>query len=97
MICEDEFQATYLYYFLRFNREEIVSFANGGAQPNLSKALIENILILHPNTELLSIHPFNKFLQLRRYYEGENIALKKIQKLILSKMTKVETENEVVV
>jgi type I restriction enzyme S subunit len=92
MICNNESRASFLYYHLRLNREEIVSIANGGAQPNLSKNLIEEIKLIEPTKHIMEKHPFVKILKLKENYTREISSLRKTQHLILSKMTKVETK-----
>ncbi len=62
MICNNEFDSTFLYYFLRINQSEIANLANGGAQPNLSKELIENFRIISPNSKDICKHHFVKFI-----------------------------------
>lgn len=94
MICKNEEQASFLYYHLRVNQEEIVSVAIGGAQPNLSKEIIENVPILKPKLKLFDIHPFVQILGLKESTTREIKALNKLQALLLSKMATVETELE---
>lgn len=87
MICKNEKFSSYLYYFLRINRDEIANLAIGGAQPNLSKALIGALDIIKPSEENLRKHPFDKILSSREYFENENEKLKYIKDLLLSKMS----------
>ena len=90
MICNDEFQATFLYYHLRVNRDEIVSVAIGGAQPNLSKEIIENIKLVVPKDSVMSKHPFVKIMKHRENLKIENNALTEFRIMLLSKMSMVE-------
>ncbi len=90
MICKNEEQASFLYYHLRVNQEEIVSVAIGGAQPNLSKEIIENVPILKPKLKLFDIHPFVQILGLKESTTREIKALNKLQTLLLSKMATLE-------
>lgn len=48
MICNSLEDAAYLYFSLLQNQKEISSLANGGAQNNLSKELIENLKLVIP-------------------------------------------------
>ena len=89
MICENEFESTFLYYFLRINQSEIASLANGGAQPNLSKELIENIRIIKPLKEHLNKHRFVKFINHSEVLERENQKLTELIELLLSKLATV--------
>jgi type I restriction enzyme S subunit len=90
MICGNEFESTFLYYFLRINQFEIASLANGGAQPNLSKELIENIKIIRPNSSDISKHPFVNFINHSEILERENQKLSELKDLLLSKLATVE-------
>lgn len=90
IICESEVKSSFIYYHLRCNRDEIVSIAIGGAQPNLSKNIIEEIKIISPKEEVLSTHPFREILKNKEMYTRENLALRQFYNLLLSKMTKVE-------
>ena len=96
MICDNEYKSTFLYYHLRKNREEIVSIAIGGAQPNLSKEIIENVKLIHPTNEILHKHPFKEIMKKRESLARETIYLKKFNSLLLSKMTKVEVKKEMI-
>jgi len=85
-----------IYYYLRVNRDDIVSVAIGGAQPNLSKDIIENLLLLEPQQSILENHSFVEIMNHRENITREVLALNKMKDLLLSKMTKVEVEKEVV-
>jgi type I restriction enzyme S subunit len=88
MICDNIKLSCYLYYFFRINRNEIVSIAIGGAQPNLSKAIIEELQIIKPKHELFEKHHFEEIINYRGKIEKENMILSKIKDMILSKMIK---------
>jgi type I restriction enzyme S subunit len=90
MICENEYYSTYLYYFLRINQSEIANLANGGAQPNLSKELIENISIIKPKRNDIEKHHFIQFINHSENLERENQKLNELKDLLLSKMASVE-------
>lgn len=92
IICENEIKATFLYYHLRINRDEIVSIAIGGAQPNLSKNIIEELILLEPNRKILEKHPFVEIMKLKESYTFEIKSLMDLHNIVLAKMTKVETE-----
>lgn len=94
IICNDEKRATFIYYYLRVNRNEIVSVAIGGAQPNLSKNLIENMILIEPSADVLNKHPFIQLMKLKEDYSKEIMTLKNLNDLLLAKMTKVELEKE---
>ncbi|MFZ6723414.1 restriction endonuclease subunit S [Undibacterium sp. Ji49W] len=88
--CEDENLSGLLYYFLRVNQERIASLANGGAQPNLSKELIENIRILKPTSDVLKKHPFVQVINHCEHIEKENIKLNELKNILLSKIAAIE-------
>lgn len=92
IICENEIKATFLYYHLRINRDEIVSIAIGGAQPNLSKNIIEELSLIEPFKEIIEKHPFVEIMKLKESYTFEIKSLMDLQNIVLAKMTKVETE-----
>lgn len=95
MICNNEYDSTFLYYFLRINQSEIANLANGGAQPNLSKDLIENIRIIRPNSKDIGKHHFVKFINQSENLERENQKLMELKGLLLSRMAKVKSEVEI--
>ena len=43
MMCTPEVNNLYLFYYLLFNREEIVSFGSGAGQPNISQTIVKNL------------------------------------------------------
>lgn len=86
MICENIHKASYLYYHLLKNQEEIANMANGGAQSNLSKNLIEELFILSPKQEVLESSNLSKIIDYRHKKTQENENLWKMKDLILSKM-----------
>ncbi|ASG06669.1 hypothetical protein CEQ50_03545 [Vibrio anguillarum] len=88
MQCKNVKDASFLYYYLRFNYQEIVRSAIGGAQENLSKGLIENINILNVDKDLINRLPFDKFIDCSENYVKENIVLKALREVILQKVSK---------
>lgn len=95
MICHTINDAAFLYYHLLVNQEFNHSQAIGGAQQNLSKEYIENILLAIPSKALSEIGCFKTLIE-----SSENIYRQikshiKLKDLLLSKMTKVEHEKVV--
>lgn len=88
MQCNDTQDACFLFYYLRFNYQEIVRSAIGGAQANLSKGLIENISILNAAKETINDLPFTQLINNSENFVKENIVLKKLREVILQKMSK---------
>ncbi len=90
MICDNEQLSSFLYYYFRCNQMQIASMANGGAQPNLSKELIENIKIIRPRNLVIEQHSLIHFINQSEFFERENICLEKIKGLLLSKLATIE-------
>ena len=90
MVCENESKSTYLYYHLRINRDDIVSVAIGGAQPNLSKNIIEDIPIIEPSDIILNKHPFKQIMDLKEKYTSELKLLNKATEVLHSKLATIE-------
>jgi type I restriction enzyme, S subunit len=90
MICKNVKEASFLYYYLQINRDIIANMANGGAQPNLSKALIEDLKLIKPSYGLFKIHPFEEIINLRESVTRESLGLRKISNLLLSKLATIE-------
>ncbi|MEZ9703800.1 restriction endonuclease subunit S [Vibrio breoganii] len=88
MQCKSVKDASFLFYYLRFNYQEIVRSAIGGAQENLSKGLIENINILNVDKGVINRLPFEKFIDCSENYVRENIVLKALREVILQKVSK---------
>ncbi|MGN0363086.1 MAG: restriction endonuclease subunit S [Bilifractor sp.] len=54
MVCRTKVESAYLFFALLQNQQEASRLSNGGAQDNLSKGFIDNILIVVPNRDVLS-------------------------------------------
>jgi type I restriction enzyme, S subunit len=93
MICHTEQHATYLFYHLLFNRDEIVSIAVGGAQENLSKNIIEKVYILLPDEYVLKNHPFTVFLARIEFLTKMSAELAKLQSTLLQRMTTINQDH----
>lgn len=86
MICNSLEDAAYLYFSLLQNQKEISSLANGGAQNNLSKELIENLKIVIPEniSELrLNVLVRNLILNTKELQE-----LNQLKQLVVSQISK---------
>ncbi len=70
-----------------------MSLANGGAQPNLSKALIENYNLIIPDNKVIEQTSFVEILNQREAYSRQTQTLKTLQSLLLSKLANLETNN----
>jgi type I restriction enzyme S subunit len=89
-ICNTIEQASLLYFYLLANQKEIANMAIGGAQPNLSKNLIEELSIIKPNERLFLNFPLKRIIDSYENYTRQNQKLKELMDLLLAKMTRVE-------
>jgi len=90
MICKDEARSSFLFYHLRFNRDENASFAIGGAQENLSKTLIASLPLIEPDEDTLAAHPFLTLINNSEAHIRETILLEGLRSLLLSRMATQE-------
>lgn len=98
MICFEKDKSAFLYYALLNQQKEIETLAIGGAQPNLSKQIIEAInLILPKNLKDVTFLKFANIIDLKAYKTLENLKLTQLQSLLLSRLavgelTKIDYE-----
>lgn len=86
MICNSLEDAAYLYFSLLQNQKEISSLANGGAQNNLSKELIENLkLVIPENISELKLNVLVRNLILNT---KELQKLNQLKQLVVSQISK---------
>jgi len=90
MICNEEVEAAFLYYQLLERQDYHRKQSIGGAQENLSKDYIENILFLVPNSQYIKWSNLNFMLNFKEVITRETRLLKKTLELLLSKMTQAE-------
>lgn len=96
MISDTIEKASLLYFYLLTNQKEIANMAIGGAQPNLSKNLIEELPIILPNESLLVNLPLKSIIDNNEAYTRLNQKLEEFKELLLAKMTRVESEKEII-
>lgn len=96
MICNSIKDAAFLYYHFLVNQKEIANMATGGAQPNLSKNLIEELRIMLPPEEIMKIQPLDIIVEERTKLTKEADLLDQLRALLLSKMATVGSEEEIV-
>ncbi len=92
MICNNLVDASFLYYHLLVNQEFNHSQAIGGAQQNLSKDYIENIKLVVPKD--LNISLFKTVINEKEINTKLISELSLLKSLLLSKITRVEVEEE---
>jgi type I restriction enzyme S subunit len=91
MICKNVEYSSFLFYALLKQQSYIESLANGGAQNNLSKAIIEQINLVIPLSEkIIEKIGLNVFIEKIGYYTYQNILFNKTKDLLLSRLAKVE-------
>lgn len=93
MVCKNEIDAAYLYYRLLNNQDEIKSFAIGGAQENLSKALIEKLEIFCGQL-LPDYSCFVKVLEFKSSVSQQILLLNDLKNLLLSSLAGKEAKEE---
>lgn len=91
MICDTIEKASLLYFYLLSNQKEIANMAIGGAQPNLSKNLIEELPIVKPNESLFVNIPLKSIIDNYETYTKQNQKLEELKDLMLARMTRVES------
>lgn len=96
MICKNVNEAAFLYFYLLANQQYISSLSIGGAQPNLSKALIENLLLIKPSDDILNKNPLKVVIDNFENLTNDNLVVTKVSNLLLSKMASLETKKELV-
>lgn len=85
MICRNKLDASFLYFHLLYNQNNIKRLANGGAQENLSQELIaKQIIIIFDDDNIKN--KFVNLIDLIICKSQENILLTDLQPLLLSKM-----------
>lgn len=89
MICKDKRKSAYLYFALLQNQKKISSLANGGAQSNLSKEIIENFFIIVPDFALLDKLGLDKIIQTLKLNYMEIDKLQKLKQLVISRISNV--------
>lgn len=87
MICKDKRKSAYLYFALLQNQKKISSLANGGAQSNLSKEIIENFFIIVPDFALLDKLGLDKIIQTLKLNYMEIDKLQKLKQLVISRIS----------
>jgi type I restriction enzyme S subunit len=88
MICKNINEAAYLFYHLLVNQKYISSLSIGGAQANLSKAIIEELFILKPNNNLLEKDNFQFIINKQEMVTRVTSLLKGFSSILLQKMAK---------
>jgi len=85
MICRNKLDASFLYFHLLYNQNNIKRLANGGAQENLSQELIaKQIIIIFDDDNIKN--KFVNLIDLIICKSQENILLTDLHPLLLSKM-----------
>ncbi len=86
MICNTLDDAAFLYYYFLFNQDAIANMANGGAQENLSKKIVEELPVLVPAKGSHHRVPLNELISNREVVTRELVLLKETADIILSRM-----------
>ena len=86
MICKNTQDSAYLYYRLLSEQSEIKRQAIGGAQENLSKALIEKLPIFSSNSINQITDTFEKLINYKAELTKKIMMLEEASNLLLSKI-----------
>ena len=90
MECSSFDKSAYLYFSLILSQREIFNQANGGAQDNLSKEMIEKFRIIVPPENTLSLMGLSAILNSIKINTCELGKMDKLSNLIVAKMQKGE-------
>ncbi|MBQ0140547.1 MAG: restriction endonuclease subunit S [Kurthia sp.] len=91
MISSDKNKMSFLYYALLNQQNHIVTLANGGAQANLSKQIIEELnLILPQDMDNNQLEKFSYLIEEKAIKTQENQKLTLLQSLLLSRLATME-------
>lgn len=90
MQCYTEQDTAYLYYRLLNEQEEIKNMAIGGAQANLSKALIEKFHILEPEVDSSLKFIFKVLIDNKTVAKKREVTLHQLRELLLYRMTNLD-------
>ena len=91
MISSDKNKMSFLYYALLNQQNHIVTLANGGAQANLSKQIIEELdLILPQDMDNIQLEKFSYLIEEKAIKTQENQKLTQLQSLLLSRLATLE-------
>jgi type I restriction enzyme S subunit len=96
MICDSLAKAAFLYFHLLLNQKEIANMAIGGAQPNLSKNIIEELSLIKPSTKMFDNLPLKTIINNMEVIVRQNKIIDDLRELLLARMTKVEIGMETV-
>jgi type I restriction enzyme S subunit len=94
MICDSLAKAAFLYFHLLLNQKEIANMAIGGAQPNLSKNIIEELSLIKPSTKMFDNLPLKTIINNMEVIVRQNKIINDLRELLLARMTKVESGME---
>jgi type I restriction enzyme, S subunit len=88
MICDTIEKASLLYFYLLSNQKEIANMAIGGAQPNLSKYIIEELLIILPKENIFKDFPLKIMIESLENYTRQSQKLEELKELLLGRMVR---------
>lgn len=95
MISSDKNKMSFLYYALLNQQKHIVTLANGGAQANLSKQIIEDLDIVLPlDLKNIELNHFSHLIEKKAIKTLENQKLIQLQSLLLSRLARLEGRNK---
>ncbi len=80
----------FLYYAMKANKDEILKNAIGGAQPNLSKKIVDEFRLLLPKVDILGKFDLSNYILYQENILKQNQKLTQLQSLLLSRLARME-------
>lgn len=80
----------FLYYAMKANKDEILKNAIGGAQPNLSKKIVDEFRLLIPKIDILEKFDLNNYILYQESILNQNQKLTQLESLLLSRLARLE-------
>lgn len=87
MVCHSEVESAYLFFALLQNQQEASRLSNGGAQDNLSKGFIDNILVVVPSKDILSSLGLTTLINQIKQNTKEILLSTRIQDTLLAQLS----------
>ena len=87
MVCKSKAESAYLFFALLQNKDQASRLSNGGAQDNLSKTFIDNILLVVPSATEIESLPFKRIIEEMLLGTTEIQLLTEMQEKLLSQLS----------
>ncbi len=87
MVCKSKAEAAYLFFSLLQSKEQASRLSNGGAQDNLSKGFIDNIVLIVPSYHEIEKLELNKIINSILLNSKEILMLLEMQNSLLTQLS----------